>query len=84
MMLLTLFISVYHIFISNNVTSILPIHKHRSATAISAHRQISGQNSDNMIHVSSLFINITMHAFFHIRTVIITQPISITHSLVCV
>ena len=25
-----------------------------------------------------------MHAFFHIRTVIIPQPISITHSLVCV
>ena len=25
----------------------------------------------------------TMHAYFHIRTVIITQPISITHSLVC-
>jgi hypothetical protein len=40
------------------------------------------ENSDNMI--SSLFINRTMHAFFHIRTVIIPQPISITHSLVCV
>ena len=25
-----------------------------------------------------------MHAFFQIRTVIIPQPISITHSLVCV
>jgi hypothetical protein len=25
-----------------------------------------------------------MHAFFHIRTVIIPQPISITHRLVCV
>jgi hypothetical protein len=34
--------------------------------------------------ISSLFINRTMYAFFHIRTVIIPQPISITHSLVCV
>jgi glucose uptake protein GlcU len=32
--------------------------------------------------ISSLFINRTMHAFVHIRTVIIPQPISITHSLV--
>jgi hypothetical protein len=35
-------------------------------------------------YVTSPFINRTMHAFFHIRTVIIPQPISITHSLVCV
>ncbi len=60
----------------------MPRRKHRSATAISVHGQISGENSDNMI--SSLFINRTMHAFFHFRTVIILQPISITHSFVCV
>jgi hypothetical protein len=35
----------------------LPIRKHRSATAISVHGQISGQNSDNII--SSLFINMS-------------------------
>ena len=60
----------------------MPIRKYRSTTEISAHGTISGQNTDNMI--SSLYINRIMHAFFHIKTVIIPQPISITHSLVCV
>jgi hypothetical protein len=61
----------------------LPIRKHRSATEISVHGQISGQNSDNMI--SSLFINRTLYAFSHIRTVIIPQPISIAQCVcVCV
>ena len=49
----------------------------RSATAISAHGKISGQKCDNTI--SSLSINRSMHDFFHNRTVIIPQPISITH-----
>jgi hypothetical protein len=48
-----------------------------SATAISAHGQISGQKSDNTI--SSLSINRSMHDFFHNRTVIIPQMILITH-----
>ena len=48
-----------------------------SPTAISAHGQISGHKSDNTI--SSLSINRSMNDFFHISTVIIPQPISITH-----
>jgi hypothetical protein len=48
-----------------------------SATAMSAHGQILGQKSDNMI--SNLSINRSMHDFSHNRTVIIPQPISITH-----
>ena len=39
--------------------------------------KISGQKSDNTI--SSLSMNRSMHDFFHSRTVIIPQPISITH-----
>ena len=63
-------ISYYHIFISNNVNT-------GSFTAISAHGQISGQKFDNTI--SSLSINRSMHAFLHNSTVVIPQPISITH-----
>lgn len=48
-----------------------------SVTAISTNGQISEQKSDNTI--SHLSINISMNDFFHIRTVIIPQPISIIH-----
>jgi hypothetical protein len=47
-----------------------------SVNAISAHGQISGEKSDSTI--SSLSINRSMHDFFHSRTVIIPQLISIT------
>ena len=55
----------------------LPMHKHRKC-----HSDISpwadiGQTSDYTI--SSLSINRLMHDFFHNRTVIISQPISIPH-----
>ena len=60
----------YRIFISNNVNT-------GSFTAISAHGQISGQKFDNTI--SSLSINRSMHEFLHNSTVVIPQPITITH-----
>ena len=55
----------------------LPIRKHRKC-----HSDISpwadiGAKFDNTI--SSLSINRSMHDFFHNRTVLITQPISINH-----
>jgi hypothetical protein len=48
-----------------------------SVTAISAHGHISGQKSDNMI--ANLSINRSMLDFFQNISVIIPQPISITH-----